>query len=183
MARFDVEYDPDSPEPRLLTFLRDYWLRQRGAHPMPRRQDISPSQMRVSLPHILLVDVIGGGEDFRYRLVGGELQRYFTANPTGQLMSQVLLPFGPETAARTIQTYAAVVARRAPMRIRGAGEMYSQAAKTFDALLCPLSDDGVTANMILGTFEFAWNFAAAGAVPGLVEPDERALARALYAGK
>lgn len=179
MATLDVEYDPDREEPALLTFVRGYWQRQRGAAAMPRRQDISPSQMRAHLPHILLADVVGGGEDFRYRLIGSDLQRYFKGNPTGRLMSEALQPFGNDTMTRTIQTYAGAVARRAPLRIRGSGALYAQSAKLFDALLCPLSDDGRTPNMILGTFEFVWDFAAAGVTPGFVEPDEMALARVL----
>ncbi|HWA90217.1 MAG TPA: PAS domain-containing protein [Rhizomicrobium sp.] len=183
MTDFDFEYDPEAPEPALLAFLRTYWNQQRGTGSMPRRQDISPAQMRAYLPHILLCDVVRGGEDFRYRLVGSELQRYFKDNPTGRLMSEALKPFGADTVARTIETYAAVVARHAPLRIRGAGSIYSQAAKTFDALLTPLSSDGIMADMILGTFEFVWDFRMARAMPGLVEPDEIALARALRAPK
>ena len=178
-----AEYDPDIEEPGQLEFLRDYWQRQRGAAAMPRRQDIRPSDMKAHLPHILLADVIAGGEDFRYRLVGGELQRYFKSNPTGQLMSEALMPFGRETVRRTIETYATVVTRREPLRIYGTGALYDQAAKYFDALLTPLSDDGQDVNMVLGTFVFGWDLKAVKAFPGLMEPDEVALARALYGQK
>jgi len=173
----DVEYDPETAEPMLLAFLRGYWDERRSARAMPSRKDVVPSQMRAQLPHVLLADVIAGGDDFRYRLVGGELQRYFHGNPTGRLMSEALAPFGPDTVSRTIQTYATVVARKAPMRIRGSGVLYSQDAKLFDALLAPLSDDGETPNMILGTFSFVWKHAVS-RMP-VVEPNERMLARAL----
>jgi hypothetical protein len=183
MSEDDVEFDPPEDEPQLLSFVRSYWERKRGRAPMPRRQDIVPSDMRALLKHILLADVIEGGRDFRYRLVGSELQRYFTGNPTGMLMSDALAPFGPDTVRRTIHTYQAVVARRTPFRIRGAGSLYSQDAKTFDALLAPLSDDGITPNMIIGTFIFVWDFNAATVGPRLVEADEVALAHALVAGR
>ncbi len=183
MTDFDFEYDPDAAEPALLAFLRTYWERQRGAGKMPRRQDISPAHMSLQLRHILLTDVIRGGEDFRYRVVGSELQRYFESNPTGKPMSEALRPFGEQTVRRTLETYKTVVARRAPLRIRGAGSIYSQTAKTFDALLAPLSDDGVAPNMILGTFEFTWDFQTAQLAPDLAAPDEAALARALHSGK
>jgi hypothetical protein len=176
-------FDPDLDEPAPLEFLREYWQRQRGQGAMPRRQDISPAQMKTHLPNILLVDVVLGGEDFRYRVVGSELQRYFKSNPTAKLMTEALIPFGADTTKRTLETYRTVLARRAPLRVRGAGELYDQTAKYFDALLTPLSDDGVEANMILGSFVFGWDFEVAQALPGIVEPDEVALARALYAGK
>lgn len=183
MTEADVEYDPDIEEPQLLAFVRSYWQTQRGAAEMPRRQDIAPSAMKSRLPHILLADVVNRGEDFRYRLVGSELQRYFKGNPTGRLMSEALVPFGPQTVQHTIDTYAAAVARRAPLRVRGTGALYGQNAKQFDALLAPLSDDKGVANMVLGTFLFEWDFRAASPLAGMIEPDEAALARALHAGK
>lgn len=179
----DVEFDPDRPEPAPLAFVRAYWLRQRGAQTMPRRRDISPSDMRAYLRHVLLADVIDGGKDFRYRVVGTELQRYFKGNPTGKLMSEALAAFGIDTVRRTIETYASALARRTPLRIRGAGALYGQSAKLFDAVLAPLSDDGETPNMILGTFEFVWDFATLNKATLLVEPDEAALARALTSDK
>ena len=178
-----VTYDPNLDEPAPLEFLREYWRRQRGVGAMPRRRDISPAQMKAHLPHVLLADVVLGGEDFRYRVVGSELQRYFKANPTGKLMSEALASFGPETVRRTIDTYASALTRRAPLRIRGAGGLYGQSAKLFDAVLAPLSDDGETPNMILGTFEFVWDFASLNRATVLVEPDEAALARALTSDK
>lgn len=183
MTHPDVEFDPDRPEPAALAFVRAYWQRQRGTATMPRRKDISPADMRAYLRHVLLADVIDGGADFRYRVVGTELQRYFKGNPTGKLMSEALAAFGPDTVRRTIQTYASAVAHRAPLRIRGAGVLYGQSAKLFDAVLTPLSDDGETPNMILGTFEFMWDFAALNRANVYIEPDEAALARALASDK
>ena len=174
----DVEFDPRDDEPQLLGFVRHYWENRRGANAMPRRQDIAPSDMRAHLRHVLLADVIDGGQDFRYRLVGSELQRYFAGNPTGRLMSDALAPFGPETVSRTIATYRSVVQRRKPLRIRGSGVLYNQEAKTFDALLAPLAGDGDTANMVFGTFLFGWDLNAA--VPKIQdEPDVASLTRAL----
>ena len=183
MTETDVEFDPDVEEPQLLAFIRGYWQKQRGTAEMPRRQDIAPSAMKAHLAHILLADVVNRGEDFRYRLVGSELQRYFKGNPTGRLMSEALAPFGPQTVQRTIDTYATVIARRAPLRVRGTGALYAQTAKRFDALLAPLSDDKGAANMVLGTFLFEWDFRAANPLAGMIEPDEAAFGRALHVGK
>jgi len=177
-----VEADPDRDEPALLAFLRDYWQDRRGEREMPARRDISPSTMKSRLPHILLADVVEEGQDFRYRLVGGELQRYFHGNPTGKLMSEALSPFGPATVRQTIEIYAQAVTRRAPVRISGAGAAYSQNAKRFDALLAPLSDDGLRVNMIVGTFLFEWDIRTARTHVVIAEPDEASMAHALAAG-
>ena len=53
MADAEVEFDPDVDEPKLLTFVRDYWHKQRGAAFMPQRKDIAPSHMKPHLKHIL----------------------------------------------------------------------------------------------------------------------------------
>jgi len=174
----DVEFDPADEEPQLLGFVRTYWENRRGSSAMPRRSDIVPSDMRAHLRHILIADVVEGGRDFRYRLVGTELQRYFAGNPTGKLMSEALAAFGTSTVSRTIATYRTVVERRAPLRIRGSGALYNQSAKTFDALLAPLSDDGEMPNMVFGTFLFEWNLDATLPKMGR-EPDLAALTRAL----
>ena len=179
MSENDIEFDPVVREPAILSFVREYWQAQRGAALMPRRQDVIPADMKSYLPNILIADVIKGGEDFRYRVVGSQLQRYFSGNPTGMLMSSALAVFGQDTVQRTIAVYRRVISRRRPLRIRGAGAIYSQQAKTFDALLTPLSDDGENANMILGTFVFEWAFDYSAVRAPIVEPDERALEKAL----
>lgn len=159
------EIDPAVAEPEVLTFVRDYWHRQRGTRAMPRRADITPSHMKPHLRHILLADVIGDGKDFRYRLVGSELQRSFAGNPTGKLMSETLAAFGEDTVSQTIGMYRLVVERKAPLRVRAAGALFDQGPKVVDAVLTPLSDDGARTNMIFGTFVFLWDdeqrFAAA----------------------
>lgn len=152
-----VEINPSVPEPDLLTFIRNYWDKQRGARRMPSRMDIMPWDMKAHVPHVLLADVIEGGKDFRYRLVGTQLQNYFAGNPTGKLMSEALASFGADAVKRTIQTYATIVADKKPMRIRGSGAIYAQSAKFFDALLTPLSDDGQNVNIIFGAFVFEWD--------------------------
>jgi hypothetical protein len=182
MAVPNYEIDPQADEPPLLGFVRDYWRNKRGARAMPGRRDIVPTDMKQHLPHILLADVIDGGRDFRYRLVGSQLQGYFTANPTGTLMSETLAAFGAETVAQTLAVYRNVVQRRAPMRVRGAGSYYAQGPKLFDAMLTPLSDDGATPSMILGAFLFTWDKNREFSRPPPLNHDVAALAAAL-AGK
>jgi hypothetical protein len=152
-----VEIDRFTDWPETLSFVRDYWLNRRGSRSMPGRTDISPAQLKVQLPYLLLADVIDGGADFRYRLVGTELRRFFRGEPSGKLMSEALAPFGAETVETTMKSYRAAIERRAPIRLTGAGSWYGQDLRFFDALLAPLSEDDATVNMILGTFLFVWD--------------------------
>jgi hypothetical protein len=154
----NVEIDRAADWPAPLALIRDYWQHKRGARTMPSRDDISPAELKAQLPHILLADVVNGGADFRYRLVGTELRQFFLFEPSGKLMSEVIAPFGQATVAATLAAYRAVIERRAPLRLTGSGSWYGQHPKYFDAFLAPLSEDGKVVNMILGTFMFVWDF-------------------------
>lgn len=153
----DVALNRDDDWPDVLAAVRDYWVAQRGAREMPARGDLSPHHLKAQLPDILLADVVDGGVDFRYRLVGTNLRQFFIDEPSGQLMSEALRPFGEDTVVRTIATYRGVAAHRRPLRITGSGSVYGQDPKLFDAWLAPLSGDGAEVNMILGTFIFVWD--------------------------
>lgn len=152
-----LEIDREADWPSVLSFVHAYWQSKCGARRMPARNDISPVQLKLQLPHIMLVDVVDDGADFRYRLVGTQLRESFLEEPSGRLMSEVMAPHGEVTVRETLQSYRSVVARRAPMRLTGSGAWYGQDPKLFDAFLAPLSDDGATVNMILGTFVFEWD--------------------------
>jgi hypothetical protein len=152
-----LELDRPDDWPPVLAFVRDYWQAKRGERCMPSRNDISPAQLKTQLPHILLADVVDDGADFRYRLVGTHLREFFPAEPSGKLMSSVIAPFGGRTLEATLSAYRAVVTRRTPVRMTGGGSWFDQTTKYFDAYLAPLSDDGATANMVLGAFVFKWD--------------------------
>jgi hypothetical protein len=153
----NLELDRQDEWPPVLAFVRDYWQAKRGSRAMPARNDISPAQLKSQLPHILIADVIEGGADFRYRLVGTHLRGFFQSEPSGMLMSEIIAPFGDKTLEATLRAYRAAVAKRAPIRLTGAGSWFGQKTKLFDAYLAPLSDDDATPNMVLGTFVFEWD--------------------------
>ncbi|MEI9997142.1 MAG: PAS domain-containing protein [Rhizomicrobium sp.] len=172
-----LEWNPVSKEPPLLAELRGYWQRKRGSRRLPSRRDIQPGEIRSLLPYVILVEPVEGGRDFRYRLVGSRLHDYFPVQPTGQLMSAMLAPFGTGTVDATLDAYRAVLAGDEPLRLSGDGAWFAQSPKFFEALLTPLSDDGAQADMIFGAFQFEWNHARMPAD----DPSgtERALAEAL----
>ena len=155
----EVQLQPPSEDPPLVAAMRAYWSAKRGARALPRRKDILPAEIKEWLPSVLLADVIDGGADFRYRLVGLRLHQFFPTVPTGKLMSEALAPFGAETVRKTLETYRSVLTLGEPLRIRGDGAWYGQEPKFFDAILTPLSEDGDTVNMIFGAFDFMWNLA------------------------
>jgi len=152
-----VELDPPGVPPKMIEEVRRYWSGKCRDGALPRRDQILPSELKAWLPYVLLADVVDGGSDFRYRLVGTRITPDFATPPTGRLMSEVLAPFGEAAIEVTIRTYNVVCRSRAPLRVKGSGAWYAHGAKTFDAVLMPLSDDGVAVNMIFGAFAFVWD--------------------------
>jgi hypothetical protein len=152
-----IEIDPPGDAPRLIAEVRAYWLGKCRDGRLPDRDHIRPSELKAWLPHILLVDCVDGHADFRYRLVGSAIAQDFRMPPTGRLMSDVIAPFGPRSVQETLRIYRRAAETTQPLWVRGSGDWFSQGAKTFDAVLAPLSRDGVTVNMIFGAFLFTWD--------------------------
>jgi hypothetical protein len=150
-----IEPNPVSADHAALRAAKDYWDEKRRDRRMPARRDIQPAEMKLYLPQILLVDVLPGATDFRYRLVGSKLRPYFPREATGKTMREALAPFGEATVSSTIAVYQTVAAQT-PLRVTGPGHLYGQQSKFFEAMLLPLSDDDKTVNMIFGAFEFEW---------------------------
>lgn len=155
-ANITIERDPVAAHHSALNAVKHYWDVKRGQRRMPGRRDIDPKEIKSLLPQVLLVDVLDGGNDFRYRLLGSKLRPYFPDEVTGKIMSEALAPFGAQTAGATLSVYRSVAIERTPLRIMGPGETFAQASKFFEAILLPLGDDENTANMIFGAFEFDW---------------------------
>ncbi len=72
----------------------DYWDTQRGSRPMPARADIDPAAITALLPHVVLMDVLRTADpdwplDFRYRLIGTQVDAMMNGRYTGLRMSQL----------------------------------------------------------------------------------------------
>jgi hypothetical protein len=81
-----VGVPPDIRDQRLRG-LWEYWSSKRVGMALPGRAAISPLEMRAWLGNLLLMDVVDGGRDFRYRLHGTQLVQLFGADLTGKLVS------------------------------------------------------------------------------------------------
>jgi len=136
---------------RLLT-LYAYWLSKRGGRAMPSRADIDPGDFRALLPHILLVDVIDGGTDFRYRLVGTELERHLGRPVTGRLLSELVsgryLDYMRSLYLTAIIEGVPVYSANSFDDGRTGFALIANFKRTY-RLMLPLSRDGTTVDMVL----------------------------------
>jgi hypothetical protein len=122
-----------------------YWNSLRTGRPMPSRADIDPAAIKPLLPYLLLIDVLRDPPDFRFRLIGTEIDRIVAGNYTGVCFSDLShMRRGNKVWAE----YERVVASGAPLC---AGIDYVGAADYVRRLahaLFPLADDGRTVNVI-----------------------------------
>lgn len=132
--------DPD------LAALQTYWAGKCNGRTMPRRADINPSEIRLLLPDIFIME-IHQPLRFRFTLVGTRICERWHANNTGKWLDEL----DYDGVRETVLEQYAVVARTGEPRCDiadfvGSNGLYLH----YRRVLLPLSEDGVTPNMLLG---------------------------------
>jgi len=154
LAGLFTEIDPPSLANPTLNFLKQYWDGKRGARAMPCRADIRPAEMKEHLGSVVLVDVLPGFEDFRYRTVGTKVTRYMMGGATGKTVREVFARYGEAAVNGTLATYRKCARDRAIVHAWGGTEWLGHDFLDFDSLYLPLSDDGRDVNMVLSAVTF-----------------------------
>lgn len=149
-----TEVDPKKLQNPALAFLKDYWERKRGARAMPARADIRPSEMKEHLGWIMLLDVLPGAHDFRFRTVGTRVTEYFLSDATGKTLTEAFTKYGDDAVKAVLATHRKIARDGVTLRVHGGAGLFGRAFLDFDALYLPLSDTGTSANMILSAFTF-----------------------------
>jgi hypothetical protein len=148
------EVDPQHLENPVLRFLKDYWESKRAGRAMPSRADIRPAEMKEYLGWIILVDVLPGVDDFRYRTIGSRVTQYFLEDSTGKTVSETFAPYGEAAVNGTLAVHRKTARDGVVLRSYGGAGWLGRSFLDFDAIYLPLSDDGTSVNMILSAFTF-----------------------------
>ena len=149
-----TEINPVRFENPTLSFLHEYWTTKRGDRLMPARGDIIPSQLREHLGWIMLVDVLPGFSDFRYRLIGTLIREYFLLDVTGKTVSEAFASNHPDVAKGVAAAFRKCARDKAIVRSWGDGNWFGEGLERFDSVHMPLSDDGETVSTIFHAFVF-----------------------------
>ena len=148
-----VDYaDEIFADDRLLT-LYEYWQSKLGDRLMPAREDIDPTEIAPLLPHIMLVDVVGSGSDFRIRMVGTALNESTGGTATGRLVSQIFPP--GDYADYVLGLHTEMVEEKVPIYGECIHDDPDLVRHATLRLIMPLSEDGenVTAALVGQVFE------------------------------
>jgi hypothetical protein len=137
---------PARAKPGVIDQALAYWNRIRTGRPMPRRADLHPGDIPKLLPYVILMDVLREPLDFRYRLIGTEIDRICHRNYKGIRMSEVSDKRSPNPIW---QHHQETVEARAPVR-RALSYVGPDGDVTrVEHCLMPFSDDGSTVDHIL----------------------------------
>lgn len=130
----------------VLAGLYDYWCGKRAGGDLPARASIAPEDIVPALRHVLLIDVLEGGQTLRYRLVGTAVAA--ESDPTGRTMQETL-PAG-EYRDHILGLFGAVVDRGEALYTRHRyPERDPRRRSEVERVFLPLAADGQTVDMIL----------------------------------
>jgi len=122
----------------------EIWHTARGKRAMPAKTDLGPRALLPLLKNIALLKVLGGGEEFVFRVVGDQIRLQQGADMQGKTMAEIdaMLP-GHGSVLRRI--YKNAVAARAPLAFRG---WYLRPADQHpfchEVVILPVADDDET---------------------------------------
>jgi hypothetical protein len=144
-------FEESFPDQRLKSLYR-YWTAKRTGRALPGRPDIDPADLLTTLPHLLLIDVIEGGQDFRYRLVGTEIQRHIGRPVTGHLVSETLsgeyLDYIHSLHRLTVDEAVAIYSESNFIEGLSGFAPTTEYKRTY-RLMLPLAKNGVSVDMLL----------------------------------
>jgi hypothetical protein len=141
MAATTMPEDISNPP---LHALHDYWDGKRHGRTMPRRRDLDPLEMKTWLGRLILVDVIGDGTDFRYRIHGSVLSGRVGFDMTGRFVSSLDHAIRAATMAEYREAYRGRRAIFIPD-----SSFVDRPYMVFGKLVLPLSEDDSVPTMLL----------------------------------
>jgi hypothetical protein len=113
---------------------------------MPSRSDIDPVEILTLLPYLTIVERVDG--QFRYRLVGTAVARQIGHDPTGSPLG-TYVRYSPNSLAALHEVIDRIFRSARPHFVAGHYEPLNRPFHHFSALAAPLSQDGMTVNMII----------------------------------
>jgi hypothetical protein len=134
-----------------LRSLAELWAGKRRDDALPCRSDFSDDDLRPWFGNLLVVDVIGGPQRFRFRLMGTSLVDAAGRELTGKFFDEAdISGYEPDV----LEDYEETLRSRAPVcktrRYRPQPGTFKEQWRVYERLLLPLAADGKTINRILG---------------------------------
>lgn len=141
---------PAITTPQLRSLL-ELWTARCMGRPLPSRADFSDEDLRPWFGNLLMVDVVEGPHQFRFRLMGTSLVDAACRELTGKFFDEAdITGYEPDV----LDDYAEVVRSRAPLcrtrRYDPTPGTFMEHWRVYERLLLPLGSDGEAVDRILG---------------------------------
>jgi hypothetical protein len=120
---------------------------------MPRYADFRPADVSWILGKLYIMDVIDGGADYRFRLLGAALAGLHGCDHTGRLLSEVEYPGLKNALVPELET---VRALRKPLYFRGRVVWQSGESFAAEKLLVPMSGADGELAVVLGAVHYEY---------------------------
>lgn len=139
---------PDQMATEPLRHLLGHWRSLADGARLPGAAQVDPFDLRPALGYVMLLDVLAGGEDFRYRLYGSAISSVSGFDMTGRVVSE--LPASPYVREFSIAVGRAAVRRREPV-YTARHPVGAEDTNVWERLALPLGDaDGRVVRLLVG---------------------------------
>lgn len=135
-----------------LRDLYHYWRRLRVNGALPHRRDINPADFVPHLGLVNLIDVVDGGRDFRFRLIGSIVDHVLQRSYTGTMVSDYPRRSGRQHLM-TLFTNTAL--ERRPYMGSGKVTFINFKQITYWSVALPLCDDEASVSTLLVSNHFS----------------------------
>jgi hypothetical protein len=142
-------------QPVLGDFLR-YWQKLRGDAALPAYGGFNPRDVKAHLGWVVIADALPDYADFRFRLVGTHVARYFLSDGTGKTIRET---FGPgELGEAIVGMYRLACIEGAPVHLSGPAKVVDNILfPDYDTMYLPFSTTGARADRVVNVFTFDLN--------------------------
>ena len=123
-----------------------YWQSKCSNGSIPRRRDISPTEILPILPHILMVDFEQSPFRVRFRLVGTKVVEITGFEFTGRYLDEIA---GAEDRQPFHECYEIASKSEAPVMTRITWRFDQETTGDYDFCVLPLESDGQVASMAI----------------------------------
>lgn len=148
-ADYSCVLDPPTLDNANFQDLKRYWDAKRGSRAMPGRSDIDPVELRRHLGSLILLDVLHGCDDYRYRLIGSKVVQAYGRDSTGKTVRTLLANTEEQYVEVTLDAYRSVARRRTTALTSGSLKVVKRDFVRFECLMLPLGSHDDRVDIIL----------------------------------
>ncbi len=131
----------------------DLWQAKRDSESIPDRADFALEELAPWFGHVIIMDRLEDGDDFRYRMVGTAITQFLNRDYTGRTVMESNYS---GARAKVLDTFRRPVLERRPVFRRGhVIWAVDKSWRTYQSVHCPLTAGAADVAMTIGVLYFS----------------------------